>query len=70
MPLDESQFAISIFDVGHGQCRWPLNDAVPISEFQFCGAPVVTGKCWCALHLAIGHIAPVRLPSLQRRRAA
>jgi GcrA cell cycle regulator len=33
------------------QCRWPLTEIIPISEFRFCGAPVVQGCSWCAGHL-------------------
>ncbi len=69
MPSDQSQFAVSIFDAGHGQCRWPLNDAVPVSEFRFCGAPVVAGQCWCAEHVAKGH-TQASSRALPQRRAA
>lgn len=44
--------AISLFDIGYGQCRWPLNDVNPISEFRFCGAK--SQGSWCETHKALG----------------
>jgi GcrA cell cycle regulator len=51
-----------------GQCRWPLNDVTPISDFQFCGAPAKQGCSWCERHRQIGQYRSPSAPSWQRAR--
>lgn len=48
---DESRASsgISIFDIGADACRWPLNEASPISQFRFCGAHA-GGSIYCVQH--------------------
>jgi GcrA cell cycle regulator len=42
---------ISLFDIETNQCRYPLNDAVPLAEFLFCGLPTKDDKCsYCQSH--------------------
>jgi len=40
---------VGIFDVCWGDCRWPMTEVSPISDFRYCGAPVVD-RCWCSVH--------------------
>ena len=41
---------VSIFDVGTYQCRYPLNNAVPISDFRFCGGETEDPFGYCGIH--------------------
>ena len=41
---------VSIFDIGTYQCRYPLNEAVPISEFRFCGGETKEPFGYCKIH--------------------
>jgi GcrA cell cycle regulator len=42
---------ISLFDIEANQCRYPLADAVPLSDFLFCGLPTKDDKCsYCQSH--------------------
>lgn len=52
LPPQPTSSGISLFDMGYGQCRWPLNDVNPISEFRFCGAK--SEGSWCETHKALG----------------
>lgn len=45
---DQSEHAVSLFDVRGDQCRWPLNDAGP--GFLFCGAKQEDGCSYCTRH--------------------
>ena len=40
---------VGFLAVRRDQCRWPLTDILPISDFKYCGAKVVR-RCWCAIH--------------------
>jgi hypothetical protein len=42
---------VGFWAVRRNQCRWPLTDILPISDFKYCGAKVVR-RCWCADHVA------------------
>lgn len=51
-PIDDAAqvaHGISIFDIGHEQCRWPLNETSPIKDFRFCGLKTFSG-CYCLSH--------------------
>lgn len=51
---------VSLWEARTGQCRWPLNDVAPVSDFLFCGAPVAGEKCsWCVRHRKVAML-PVR----------
>lgn len=52
IPHESASTAVSLFDVGPSQWRWPLNDVNPIHAFRFCGAHA-TGA-WCPAHAARG----------------
>jgi hypothetical protein len=42
---------VSIFDHVEGQCRWPVAEVQPISQFRYCGGPVMDDACpYCAAH--------------------
>lgn len=51
LPPQPTSSGISLFDIGYGQCRWPLNEVNPISEFRFCGAK--SEGSWCKTHKAL-----------------
>jgi hypothetical protein len=38
---------VTIFELGHGECRWPFGDEAP---FLFCGLPVHKESSWCRKH--------------------
>jgi hypothetical protein len=40
---------VGFWAVRRDQCRWPLTDILPISDFKYCGKEVVC-RCWCAVH--------------------
>jgi hypothetical protein len=42
---------VGFLAVRRDQCRWPLTDILPISDFKYCGAKVAR-RCWCAIHAA------------------
>src|SRR6266404_1254364 len=44
-------YGVGFWAVRRDQCRWPLTDILPISDFKYCGAKVVR-RCWCAIHAA------------------
>lgn len=48
---DESRASsgVSIFNIGSDACRWPLNDASPITQFRFCGDRTA-GSTYCVRH--------------------
>lgn len=51
---------VSLWEAGTGQCRWPLTEAAPVSDFLFCGAPVANEGCsWCVRHRKVAML-PVR----------
>ncbi len=51
LPLDQSPFAVSLFDIKPHKCRWPLNATSPVSDFLFCGAPSYDDKqSYCGRH--------------------
>lgn len=39
-------------DLGHRDCRWPVNDATPPALHLFCGERAAEGKPYCTSHLA------------------
>lgn len=48
--------AVTLGEAQEGQCRWPLTPTAPISEFRFCGAPVVVAGCsWCSHHCRMAY---------------
>jgi len=73
-PTEIETAGISLFDIGQDQCRYPLNETTPISEFLFCGLPIKHHDCsYCPGHLAICEVKARRdyasLPSFDRRAA-
>jgi hypothetical protein len=54
LPIDQSPFAVSIFQHREGLCKWPLNATTPIHDHLWCGAAVVVNGCpYCARHFAV-----------------
>lgn len=76
LPPSEIETAgIPFFDIGHGQCRYPLTDTTPIHEFLFCGLPTEHDDCsYCPGHRAICEVKARRdyasYPSFTGRVAA
>jgi GcrA cell cycle regulator len=52
-PHPDGCVPVSFWDVTAMQCRWPLTDPAPISDFRFCGAPAVSIFGYCAHHMRI-----------------
>lgn len=48
--LVDLQEPVAFFDIRYGQCKWPLTEVVPISDFRFCGRECLAGLSWCAEH--------------------
>jgi GcrA cell cycle regulator len=62
---------ISLIDIEANQCRYPLNDVEPISEFLFCGLPTMDDKCsYCQSHWVLCYGKIPRNFSENIRRAA
>lgn len=61
---------VSLLDIGHGQCRWPLGNPRDVEGFRFCGAGISAGS-YCRSHAALAYIrAERRTPAeVQRARA-
>jgi hypothetical protein len=57
--LDDDEQPVAFFDIRYGQCRWPLTDIVPISDFRFCGRECVAGLSWCEEHAELA-LAPAK----------
>lgn len=51
----ESSSAVSLFDLKHNHCRYPLwSGKADPSRLFFCGAPTTSETCsWCEEHLAV-----------------
>ena len=49
LPPDQSAFAVSLLDIQHNQCRWPVSD----EPFLFCGDEKWSGHSYCLRHFAI-----------------
>ncbi len=42
-------------DLGHRDCRWPVNDATPPALHLFCGERAAEGKPYCTSHLRLAY---------------
>jgi hypothetical protein len=47
------QQPVGFWDIKYGQCKWPLTEVVPLSEFRFCGRQCVAGLSWCPEHALV-----------------
>jgi GcrA cell cycle regulator len=47
----------SLFELGHGKCRWPLSDPGE-DDFSFCGNGAVSGLPYCAGHARMAYRTP------------
>ncbi|VBB69656.1 FIG00689473: hypothetical protein [invertebrate metagenome] len=45
----------SVIELSALTCRWPIGDPRDVS-FHFCGKRVLTGKPYCAEHVAIAYV--------------
>ena len=50
---------VSLVDLAHDQCRWPLGDPVADEDFAYCGSPVHPEKPYCAGHCAMAYRGPI-----------
>jgi GcrA cell cycle regulator len=63
-PEKPEPIGISLFDIRAHQCRWPLTDVVPISEFLFCGSATMESTCtYCLDHFLASTRGNVSLQS-------
>lgn len=69
LPPDESQFAMSIADIGMYDCRYPLGDP-HLPGFMFCGAPKMDSSPYCYRHHRIAYQKPERRGPINSWRAA
>ena len=60
---------VSLFDLRHGDCRWPFGDPGD-DDFGFCGQRVEReGSPYCACHRRIAYVpAPKMKPNLYKER--
>lgn len=67
LPQDQSPDAVTFISRAFGQCRWPLNDVVPIAQHMVCGtatgSTIECEKSYCARHNRVA-TAQVRLRNL------
>lgn len=68
LPPDESEFAVSIDDIGMEQCRYPLGDP-SLPGFMFCGAGKMESSPYCTRHHRLTHTRAERRPAPSWRAA-
>lgn len=54
---EESQ-ALTIYQLGVGDCKWPLGEAMAKPPFLFCGQIAADGLPYCAKHCEIAYNKP------------
>lgn len=57
-PAEAPPKRLTIFDLRHGHCRWPIND--PGEDYYFCGDDALPNKSYCACHHRLAHRRPYR----------
>ena len=50
--------ALTIYQLGYGDCRWPLGEAMARPPFLYCGHAAIEGRPYCAAHCAKAYNAP------------
>jgi GcrA cell cycle regulator len=55
----------SLLELGHGKCRWPINEP-GTEDFCFCGDQPVAGLPYCPTHARIAYHAAARPRSARR----
>jgi len=67
---DRDQDGLSILEVGHNQCRWPISaDDVDSCDHVFCGKKTAIAEPYCSRHKKIANVpAPVRRQDMSMRR--
>lgn len=45
----------TVVDLSAHTCRWPIGDPRD-SDFHFCGEPSLSGKPYCAQHVAVAYV--------------
>jgi GcrA cell cycle regulator len=53
--------ALTIYQLGHGDCRWPLGAALDRPPFLYCGHVAVDGRPYCSAHCAKAYNAPAKV---------
>lgn len=48
---------VSLLDLTHGLCRWPLGDPTK-SNWGYCGAVAASGQVYCARHRVLAYPKP------------
>jgi GcrA cell cycle regulator len=69
-PAEQSEHAVSFYDVTTGQCRYPIGDATNLDTFRYCGAPQIEGRSYCLRHAAICYTDPAIRRNAREKRAA
>lgn len=49
-PTKPRPTGIDIYQLGYGDCRWPLADIHEHPPYQYCGAAAMVGTSWCPVH--------------------
>jgi hypothetical protein len=47
---DEASRQVTLFELGHHECHWAINEPEPRGQYLFCGHPVMRGKRYCEHH--------------------
>ena len=50
--------ALTIYQLGHGDCRWPLGAALDRPPFLYCGHVAIDCRPYCAAHCAVAYNKP------------
>ena len=50
--------ALTIYQLGYGDCRWPLGEAMARPPFLYCGHAAIDGRPYCAAHCRRAYNAP------------
>lgn len=45
---------LTLLELGHSSCRWPVGEFEP-GTFLFCGDAALTGKPYCSCHTALAY---------------
>jgi hypothetical protein len=49
---------LTIYQLGDGDCHWPLGEMQDLPPFQFCGKEALFGRPYCQSHSKIAYNAP------------
>ena len=53
--------ALTIYQLGFSDCRWPLGEAMARPPFLYCGKAAIDGRPYCGKHCRLAYNAPQKV---------